>query len=57
MPGGGRTRENSEANVVNGVCFGERVIKTLVSLDRSETIDCGVMSGAKSREIRRQIWK
>jgi len=44
IPGGGRIRENSEAREVRGVCFWDRAINTLVSPERSDTMDCGVIS-------------
>lgn len=39
VPGGGRVRENSEASVYTGVCFGERAMRRLVFLERRETRD------------------
>lgn len=44
VPGGGRTRENSEARVKMGVCFGESATMRLVPALRAATSDCGVMS-------------
>ena len=47
VPGGGRTRENSEASEDRGVCLDDRAIKRFVSFSRRVTRDCGVISGAK----------
>jgi hypothetical protein len=48
VPGGGRIRENSDASVKMGDCFGERATMRLVPALRASTSDCGVMSWAKA---------
>jgi hypothetical protein len=50
VPGGGRTRENSEARVKMGVWLGERATIRFVPALRAATRDCGVMSEAKATE-------
>jgi hypothetical protein len=56
VPGGGRTRENSEARVKIGVWLEERATMRFVPALRAATRDCGVMSGAKAteRQVRKQ---
>jgi len=44
VPGGGRIRENSDARVKIGDCFGERATMRLVPALRAATRVCGVMS-------------
>lgn len=48
VPGGGRTRENSDARDVRGVCFDETAMRILVFFSSRDTRDCGVMSFAKA---------
>lgn len=56
VPGGGRTKENSEAREDNGVCFVESAIMRLLLRSRRLTRDWGVMSLAKPGKKRSQIF-
>jgi hypothetical protein len=54
VPGGGRTRENSEARVKIGVWVGERAMMRLVPALRAATRVCGVMSWEYARETQKR---
>jgi len=50
VPGGGSTKENSEARDERSVCLGDKASKRLVLPERSATKDWGVISGGYSEE-------